>query len=124
MPLIGQLNNTVVRLVSPGPSEVILICNRAICGSPLVSKDFLGVQFTNFIHASTCPLLWWWYDDENTCSIFRPLQKVLNLSEMKLPPESDIIFFGSPYSAKIILHVSIRLSPDKFSVFLMMGNLL
>ena len=40
------------------------------------------------------------------------LQKVLNLSEMKLPPESDIIFFGILYSAKITLHVYIRLSPD------------
>ena len=45
------------------------------------------------------------------------------LSETKLLPESDIISFGSPYSAKITLHVKIRLSADR-SVFLMIGNLL
>ena len=45
--------------------------------------------------------------------MFRLLQKVLNLSEIKLPSDSDINFFGSPYSAKITLHVSIRLSVDK-----------
>ena len=28
---------------------------------------------------------------QKACSMFRLLQKVLNLSEMKLPPESDII---------------------------------
>ena len=33
--------------------------------------------------------------------MFRLLQKVLNLSEMKLLAESDIIFFRSPYSVKI-----------------------
>ena len=82
------------------------------------------VTFTNFIHASTCPLLWWWYDDENVYSMFRLLQNILNLSEMKLLAESDVIFYGSPYSAKIILHVSSRLSADMPSVFLMMGNLL
>ena len=41
---------------------------------------------------------------------------------MKLPPESDIIFFGSPYSAKITLYISIRLSADKSSVFFDDGN--
>ena len=44
--------------------------------------------------------------------MFRLLQKVLNLSETKLLPESEIIFFGCPYSAKIILHINIRLSAD------------
>ena len=58
------------------------------------------------------------------CSMFRLLQKVLNLSETKLPLESDIIFSGSPYSAKIILHINIWLSADRSSVFLMIGNLL
>ena len=33
---------------------------------------------------------------------YRLLQKVLNLSETKLLQESDIIFIGIPYSAKII----------------------
>ena len=122
MPQIGQLNNIVAR---PGsPSRVIPICNRAICGSSLVSKHFLSVHFTNFIHASTCPLVWQGYNEENPCSIFRLLQKVLNLSEMKLSPESDIFFLGSPFSAKINLHIGIRLSVHKPSVFMMKGNLL
>ena len=94
-------------LRSPCPSGVICICNKAMCGSTLESKDFFSVCFTKFIHASTCLLLWWWLDNENACSMFRLLQMVLNLSEMKLPPESDIIFFGIPYSAKIILPVNI-----------------
>ena len=48
----------------------------------------------------------------------------LNLSEMKLPPQSDIIFFGMPYSAKMILHANIRLPADRSSVFMMIENLL
>ena len=56
--------------------------------------------------------------------MFRLLQNVLNLFEMKLLPESDIIFFGSQYYAKMTLHASIRLSADKSSDFLMTGNLL
>ena len=92
MPMIGWSNNIVAGMGSPGLSRVILICNRAICGSPLESKHFLSVHFTTFIHASTCQLLWWSYDDENACPVLRLLQKVLNLSEVKLPPESDIIF--------------------------------
>ena len=76
------------------------------------------------MHASTCPLLWQWYDSKDTCSVFMLLQNVLNLSEIKLPPESHIIFFGKPYSEKTILCISINLSNDKSSIFLIMGNLL
>ena len=78
----------------------------------------------DLIHDSTCLLLWSWYDDENACFMFRLLQNVLNLPETKLAPESDIIFFGNTYFAKIILHVSIVLSGDKSFIFLMTGNLL
>ena len=56
--------------------------------------------------------------------MFRLLQKVLNLSETKFPLKSGIILLGRPYSAKTTLHASIRLSADKSSVFLMIGNLL
>ena len=48
----------------------------------------------------------------------------LNFSETKLPPVSDIMFFGDPYSAKIISHNSIRLSTDRHSVILTTRNLL
>ena len=64
------------------------------------------------MYDSICLLPWCWYDDENACSMFRFLQKAMNLSETKLLPESTIIFFGSLYSAKITLHISIRLSAE------------
>ena len=54
----------------------------------------------NFMHTSTCPLLWGWYDDDTACSIFRFWQNLFNLSEIKLPPASDISFLGKPYSEK------------------------
>ena len=54
----------------------------------------------SFIHNSTCPLLLWWYDDDVACSMFISLQDCLNLSEIKLPPSSNIIFFSKPYSEK------------------------
>ena len=41
--------------------------------------------------------------------MFRFLQNSLNFSEIKLLPQSDIIFLGNPYSAKIILHSKIKL---------------
>ena len=50
------------------------------------------------------------------CSGF--VQNCLNLSESKLPPASDIIFLGKPYSEKIILHASIKLFVERSSVFL------
>ena len=55
--LIWWLNSTVAGLGSPFPCGVIYICIRAMCGSPLESKHFLSVHCTNFIHASTWPLL-------------------------------------------------------------------
>ena len=117
MPLTGHLNNSVAGLGSPGPNGIDLICNKAMCGPHLVSKHFWSVNLS-LMHASTYPLLWWWYNDENACFMFRLLQNIFNLSEIKLPPESDIIFFGKPYSEKkkkTILHVSIMLSADKSS---------
>ena len=72
----------------------------------------------NFIHASICPFLWGWYDDDVACFMFIFLQNCLNLSEQKLPPASDIIFFSKPYSKKIILNSSIKLSADRSSVFI------
>ena len=62
------------------------------------------------MYASTCPLLWWWYNDDTALSMVRFLQNLLNVSETKLLPASDIIYLGKSYSEKIILHSSIRLS--------------
>ena len=52
------------------------------------------------MHAYTCPLLWWWYDNDTVYSILRVLHKSLILSEMNLLPATDIILLGNPYYAK------------------------
>ena len=41
----------------------------------------------------------------------------LNFPETKLPPVSDIIILGNPYSAKKTLHVSIKLFSINFLPF-------
>ena len=96
---IGWLNSSVAGPGSPGSSGVALICNKDTCISALVLIHFI-VCFMKFIHTSTCPLLWWLYDDYIACSMFIHLQNCLKLPEIKLPPTSDIIFFGKPYSEK------------------------
>ena len=40
IPLIVQLNSSVAELGRPGTGSVDLICNKAICGSDLVSRNF------------------------------------------------------------------------------------
>ena len=80
------------------------------------------VHVMNFIHTFTYPLLWWWYDDNIACFMFIFLQNCLTLPKIKLPPVSDIIFFGKPYSDKIIVHATTKLSADRSSAFLI-GNL-
>ena len=85
IPLIGQLNRSIAGLGSPSPSGVDLICSKAICGSDLISRYLFSVHFISLIHASTCPLLWWWYDENNACSMFRLLQNVLSLCEKSDP---------------------------------------
>ena len=54
IPLAGS----VAGLGSPGPSGIILICNKAWCISELVSQYFLIVCFTSLMQAATWPLLW------------------------------------------------------------------
>ena len=53
------------------------------------------------------------------CSGF--LQNCLNLSETKILPAYDIFFLGKNYSEKIVLHINIKLSMDRSSVFLITG---
>ena len=76
----------------------------------------------NLMHTSTPTLLWWWYGDDVAYSMFRFLQCCLNLPETKLLPASNIVFLGKPYSGKLILHDSIKLSAERSSVFFMTRN--
>ena len=124
MPCIGWLNGSVTGLGYPGSKGVDLICNKVTYISSLVLIHLFIVCFMNFIHTSTCLLLWRWYDDDITYSMFIFWWKYLNLSEIKLSPASDIIFFGNPNSKKITLHASIKLSVDMSSAFFTIGNLL
>ena len=70
--------------------------------------DFLNVHFINLIQASTCLLPLWWYTDGIACSMLIALPNFQNLSEAKFVPASDIIFWGMPYSANIILTALVR----------------
>ena len=60
--------------------------------STVVSNNIFIVPFTNLMHASAWPLLWWYYDVDTTCFIFSFLHTSLNFSETKLVPASDTIF--------------------------------
>ena len=56
---------------------------------------FFIIHFTNVMHVSVPPLLWWLYDDDTTWWISRYLQKFLNFSQIKFVPASDIGLLGS-----------------------------
>ena len=43
IPLVGQLNSNVAGLGSPGPNDIIQICNRAKCLPDLVTLHFFIV---------------------------------------------------------------------------------
>ena len=124
MPQTCLLNSIVAGLGKSGPNGVVCICNKAIFMSLPDSAHFLNVCCINLIHASTCPLLWWWYANDTACSTLIVLQNCQNLSETKFVPASDIIFWGIPYSANIILTALVRFSADSPTNLLMMGNLL
>ena len=82
--------------------NVALICNKAMWISSLVLIHFYGALYefyTSFYMSFTCLLLYGWHDDDIAFSMFIFLQNCLNLSEIKLPPMSDIIFYGNPNSA-------------------------
>ena len=67
--------------------------------SLLLSKHFLIEHFTNFMHASTCLLVWYWYDEVITWSMFSCLQNCLTQSDTKFVTASETIFSYSPHSA-------------------------
>ena len=119
MPHTGQLNSNIAGLGRPCPSGLVLICSNAMCMSPPESEHFFIVCLMNLMQGSTCPLLWWWYDD-TACLTLRLLQKFLNFSEMKLPPASDINLCIMPYSANIFFTAAIRL-PTTPPFFLLLG---
>ena len=95
-----------------------------MCTSLPELKHFFMVHFMNLMQASTCPLLWQWYDEDTACSIFKLLQKFLNFSEIKLLPTSDISLLGMPYSEITTLNVDIKLSAVSPSTFFITKNLL
>ena len=76
------------------------------------------------MQALTCPLLQWWYADDTACFMFRLLQNLLNLSEMKFIPASDINLHGMPYSANMTFAVVMRFSVDKPSNLFITESLL
>ena len=80
-----------------------------MCISPPEFEHFFIVHLMNFMQASTCLLLWWWYDDDTACLMLRLLQKLLNFSETKLLPASDINLHGIPYVANTVITVVMRL---------------
>ena len=51
------------------PICVNLICNKARLMPLLLSEHFM-VHFKTFMQASTCPLLWWWYDEVMASPMF------------------------------------------------------
>ena len=101
MPQTCLLNINVAGLSKPWPNGIVCICSRAIFMSLPELEHFLNVHFINLIQASTCPLLWWWYANDTTCSTLIVLQNCWNLSDTKLVPASDIIFWGIPYSVNM-----------------------
>ena len=81
MPLIGQLNNNVASWGVLVPVESFILAIELYVDH-IWYQNIFNVYCTNFIHASTYPLLWWWCDDKNACSMFRLLQNVLNLLKL------------------------------------------
>ena len=82
------------------------------------------VLFTNLMHALAWPLLWWFYDDDISCSMFSYWQNVLHFSENKAVPASDIMLYGSPYSANTILQHLMSCSSYRSYALFTMVNLL
>ena len=115
--LIGMLNNSVAGLDIPTPIGVDLIPSTVKLKSLLFCLHFLTVHFMNLIHASTCPLSWWWYDKVTAWSIFRCLQNTLKYSETKFVLTSETNFLSRPDLANTGLVAHIRSSVDMLSTF-------
>ena len=90
---MGMLNSSKARQGIPAPIGVDHIWSKAKLSSLLYCLHFLIVCFMNFIQASTCPLLLWWYDEVMAWFVFRHLQNSWNHSETKFVPTSETYFF-------------------------------
>ena len=124
MPWTCLLNINVARLGKSWPNGIVHICSRAIFISLPKWVHFFKCVFykfdTGFDLSVTLMVISQWY-----CLLYIDcLTELLDLSDTKLVPASDIIFWGIPYLANIILTVLIRLSTDNPSNLLMTGNLL
>ena len=126
MGMISQICQTLMLLGlgNPWSNGVVQICSRAILMSSPELVHFLNACFMNFMHLSTCPLLWWWHTDNTACSTLMLSQNFWNLPETKFVPVLDISLLGMPYSANMISIVVMQLSADNPSNLLTTGNLL
>ena len=69
---MGRLNISAAILGSACPLGVKCTYNKVRFMSLFTSMNFFLVELVDFIFLSTCPLLWWCYDDIG-CSIFNSL---------------------------------------------------
>ena len=93
MPWTCLLNIIVARLSKPWPNGIVCICSRAIFMSLAKLGHFLNVHFMNLVQASTCLLLWWWYANDNACSMLNVLQNCGTYPKWNLC-QHVTLFFG------------------------------
>ena len=89
------LLNSIAAGGNPALTGVDLICSKAKWTSLLVCLHFFMAHSTNSMHASTCPLLWWWCNDVTSWFIFTCLQESLNCSETNFVPAPNTNFWVS-----------------------------
>ena len=106
-----------------GPIGVDCRSSRSLIDLP-ASWVVLRVVYRVLTYLLMNQLDWGKCGDEVVWSMGCHCRNCVISSDAKSLPESNIILLGIPYSAKIALHVNIRLSADRSSVFLMIGNLL
>ena len=105
------------------PSSVIWICSNAMWMSPPESTHFYSA-LNEFDAGSDLSVTLVWYADDTVWSMLSLLQKLLNFSETKLVPVSDINLCSIPYSINMTFVVVVKLSVDNPSILFITGNLL
>ena len=120
---IGLLNSIVAGSRSPIPTGVDHICNKARLLSWLLLVHILIVCLTNLKHASTWPLLWWWYD-VMACCMFSFLQKSLKVSDVMIQIRFLLLIMNaSAPTKKVKMHTYIAPLETQFHLFLISGTL-